>query len=140
MEPVKKLIKQAGVTIDHSRNEQAKRLGITGVQFSVIDFLAHQDNNAASQSAIENEFEIQRSTTTIMLQRMEKHDLIQRIIDPHDKRKKMVQLTDKSLSLAPKIRQMIAKDDVDLLKYFSKEEIAITKKVLNFIRKGTINE
>lgn len=140
MEPVKKLIKQAGVTIDHSRNEQAKRLGITGVQFSVIDFLVHQDNNAASQSAIENEFEIQRSTTTIMLQRMEKHDLIRRIIDPHDKRKKMVQLTDKSLSLAPKIRQMIAEDDVDLLKYFSKEEITTTKKVLNFIRKGTINE
>lgn len=140
MEPVKKLIKQAGVTIDRFRNEQAMQLGITGVQFSVIDFLAHQENNAASQTAIENEFEIKRSTTTIMLQRMEKHDLIQRISDSHDKRKKMVQLTDKSLLLVPQIKQMIANDDLDLLKFFSKEEIETTKKVLNFIRKGTMNE
>lgn len=140
MEPVKKLVKQAGVRIDQLREERAKRFGITGVQFSVIDFLANQKNNAASQTAIENEFEIQRSTTTIMLQRMEKRDLIQRIVDPKDKRKKMVQLTEKSLSLVPKIQRTIKNDDLDLLQYFSKEELEITKKVLNFIRKENANE
>lgn len=140
MEPVKKLVKQAGVRIDQLREERAKRFGITGVQFSVIDFLANQKNNAASQIAIENEFEIQRSTTTIMLQRMEKRNLIHRIVDPKDKRKKMVQLTEKSLSLVPKIQQTIKDDDLDLLQYFLKEELEITKKVLNFIRKENMNE
>ncbi|EEJ72762.1 MarR family winged helix-turn-helix transcriptional regulator [Lactobacillus ultunensis] len=140
MEPVKKLVKQAGVRIDQLREERAKRFGITGVQFSVIDFLANQKNNAASQTAIENEFEIQRSTTTIMLQRMEKRNLIQRIVDPTDKRKKMVQLTEKSLSLVPKIQRTIKNDDLDLLQYFSKEELEITKRVLNFIKKENANE
>ena len=88
METLKKLIKQATTQIDRERENFANSLGVTGVQMSVIDFLSNHQNNLASQNEIEHEFNIKRSTTTIMLQRMEKRGLIVRVDDPKDKRKK----------------------------------------------------
>lgn len=136
MDPVKKLIKQAAVTMTFQQEKFAKTLGITGTQMSTIDFLSNQENNAADQKAIESEFGIKRSTTTIMLQRMENHDLIKRIVNPDDKRKKQVQLTDKALLLVDKIKEFMKNDDLNLTRHFSDEEIQATKKVLNYVKAG----
>lgn len=138
-EPIKKLIKQASTQIERERDHFASSLDITGVQMSVIDFLSNQKNNAAAQQAIEHEFDIQRSTTTVMLQRMEKKHLVQRITDPQDKRKKKVKLTPKTLNLVKKIRTYMKQDDQKVIKHFSAAEIAATKKVLSSIRKGETN-
>ena len=102
METLKKLIKQATTQIDRERENFANSLGVTGVQMSVIDFLSNHQNNLASQNEIEHEFNIKRSTTTIMLQRMEKRGLIVRVDDPKDKRKKQAQLTESDMN--PKVR------------------------------------
>lgn len=135
-EPIKKLIKQASTQIDREREHFASGLGITGVQMSVIDFLANQKNQAADQRAIEHEFNIQRSTTTVMLQRMEKRQLIERIIDPHDKRKKKVKLTAKALALVKKIRTYIKQDDEKVISNFSNEELNTIKRLLKMIKSG----
>lgn len=139
-DPIKKLIKQADMQINREREHFANGLGITGVQMSVIDFLSNQKNNAADQHAIEHEFDIQRSTTTVMLQRMEKKQLIERIIDPQDKRKKKVKLTAKAIALVKKIKLYMKTDDEQVLSHFSAAEIEATKKVLNLIKKGDVND
>lgn len=136
VKPIKMLIKQANVQANRERNEFAKTLGITGVQMSVIDFLANQEDNSAFQSAIEHELDIRRSTTTVLIQRMEKRGLVQRIAVPEDKRKKKVKLTAKSAKLVNKIRQFVKNDDLKLLANFTDEEIMYTKKVLEFVRTG----
>lgn len=138
-DPIKKLIKQAATQVDRERDRFAGSLGITGVQMSVIDFLANQKKNAAAQRDIEHEFDIQRSTTTVMLQRMEKNHLVERVVDPRDKRKKKVKLTEKAIALVKEIKQYMKKDDQQVLSHFSGSEIEAAKKVLNLIKKGEAN-
>ncbi len=139
MEPIKKLIKQASTQIDRERDDFAGKLGLTGVQMSVIDFLANQKDNAAAQRTIEQEFDIQRSTTTVMLQRMEKKQLIRRIVDPQDRRKKKAKLTAKAGKLVREIKLYMKNDDKKVRRHFSAAEIEVVKKVMIFIEKGENN-
>lgn len=140
MEPLKKLIKQATAQIDRERELFASQLKITGVQMSVIDFLSNHKNYIASQNEIEHEFNIQRSTTTIMLQRMEKRGLIIRIDDDKDKRKKQAQLTEKSLKLVPRIKQYMKQDNQEVVHNLSTAEIDVITSFLQDIRDGRAND
>ena len=136
MEPIKKLIKQAATQIDRERDQFAKSLGITGVQMSTLDFISNQEDQIASQHSIEEEFDLRRSTVTIMIQRMEKHDLVRRIPNKNDKRQKLVTLTPKSKQILPKVKQYMINDDQKMRRYFSEDEFAIVKKVLNYVKSG----
>ncbi|WP_308557452.1 MarR family transcriptional regulator [uncultured Lactobacillus sp.] len=136
MEPIKKIVKQATTQIERERDHFAASLNITGTQMSVIDFLSNMPDYTASQNEIEQEFDIRRSTTTIMLQRMEKRGLIERITSPNDKRQKLVKLTEKAQTLVEKIHEYMKQDDLKLRANFTNEELEITRKVLELIKNG----
>lgn len=140
METLKKLIKQATTQIDRERENFANSLGVTGVQMSVIDFLSNHQNNLASQNEIEHEFNIKRSTTTIMLQRMEKRGLIVRVDDPKDKRKKQAQLTESALKIVPKIRQYMKQDNEEGLDNLSMKDVNTITAFLRGIKEGKAND
>ncbi|MDE6546626.1 MAG: MarR family transcriptional regulator [Lactobacillus sp.] len=139
MEPLKKLIKQAATQIDREREIFASSLGVTGVQMSVIDFLSNHEDNTASQNEIEHEFNIKRSTTTIMLQRMEKRGLVIRIDDAKDKRKKHAQLTEFALELVPQIKQYMKQDNEEVLGKLSSSDIDTITLFLENIKEGRAN-
>ncbi|HJF53753.1 MAG TPA: MarR family transcriptional regulator [Limosilactobacillus coleohominis] len=138
MEPLKKLITQANTQINHEREQFSRTLGITGIQMSVIDFMANHQNHV-SQQKIEQEFGIRRSTTTIMIKRMERHGLVHQIPDPTDKRKKLVELTDKAIPLIKPIKEFIKNDDLQIRQAFSDDELAVAIKILNYIREDKLN-
>lgn len=140
MDTLKKLIKQATTQIDRERENFANSLGVTGVQMSVIDFLSNHQNNLASQNEIEHEFNIKRSTTTIMLQRMEKRGLIVRVDDPKDKRKKQAQLTESALKIVPKIRQYMKQDNEEVLDNLSMKDVNTITAFLRSIKEGKAND
>lgn len=140
METLKKLIKQATTQIDRERENFANSLGVTGVQMSVIDFLSNHQNNLASQNEIEHEFNIKRSTTTIMLQRMEKRGLIVRVDDPKDKRKKQAQLTESALKIVPKIRQYMKQDNEEVSDNLSMKDVNTITAFLRSIKEGKAND
>ena len=140
METLKKLIKQATTQIDRERENFANSLSVTGVQMSVIDFLSNHQNNLASQNEIEHEFNIKRSTTTIMLQRMEKRGLIVRVDDPKDKRKKQAQLTESALKIVPKIRQYMKQDNEEVLDNLSMKDVNTITAFLRGIKEGKAND
>ena len=140
METLKKLINQATTQIDRERENFANSLGVTGVQMSVIDFLSNHQNNLASQNEIEHEFNIKRSTTTIMLQRMEKRGLIVRVDDPKDKRKKQAQLTESALKIVPKIRQYMKQDNEEVLDNLSMKDVNTITAFLRSIKEGKAND
>ena len=140
METLKKLIKQATTQIDRERENFANSLGVTGVQMSVIDFLSNHQNNLASQNEIEHEFNIKRSTTTIMLQRMEKRGLIVRVDDPKHKRKKQAQLTESALKIVPKIRQYMKQDNEEVLDNLSMKDVNTITAFLRGIKEGKAND
>lgn len=56
---------------------------------SIIDYLSRHSNADILQKDIENEFNIQRSTTTVLLQRMERKQLLFRTPSTIDARQKL---------------------------------------------------
>lgn len=131
--PIGKLVRKAATQVARQMDHFAQRYGLTGLQMSVIDFIAHQPDYRISQRAIEREFGIQRSTTTVMLQRMEKHALVTRQPAQHDHRQREVLLTPKSTQLVSVVRDFIAKDDQDLRKHFTEDELTSATKLLSYI-------
>ena len=131
-----RLIKRAEVSLVRQMNDFARQNGLTGTQMNIIDYLSRQEKMAADQKAIENEFNIRRSTTTIVLQRMEKRQLVQRIIDPRDRRRRQVQLTDNARQLIPEVHAYINGQEQRLRKHFSEGELAAVTRVLQYIEIG----
>ena len=140
MKSIKKLLKQALVQSERERDSFAKSLGITGGQMSVIYFISDKQDKTTSQHSIELEFNLRRSTVTVMIQRMEKRDLVKRITSANDKRQKLVSLTDKGKALVPKIKAKIKMDNADLQQRFSPEQLSATIEVLEYIKNGKDNE
>lgn len=128
-----RLIKRADVSLTRQMNDFARQNGLTGNQMNIIDYLSRQEAMAADQKAIENEFNIRRSTTTIILQRMEKRSLIQRIIDPHDRRRRQVQLTSNVRQLVPIVHNYISDQEKRLTDRFSTDELTTVARVLQYI-------
>lgn len=129
-----RLIKQADISLTRQMNNLARQNNLTGNQMNIIDYLSRQENMAADQQAIEHEFNIRRSTTTIILQRMEKRGLVQRIADPHDRRRRQVQLTATARELVPVVQDYIKKQEGLLTNQFSPAELIITARVLKYIK------
>lgn len=133
MEPIRKLIKQAAKGIDQHSTDFAKEMKLTWAQMATIDFLGKQPGQMVKQRVIEEEFAIKRSTTTIMLQRMEKRGLVSRLPDPTDKRQKLVKLTEEAKDLLPGIQEEIKDDDLELLDHFSQADLDTVRRFLKYI-------
>ena len=67
-----RLLKQANNNMMRHFDQFARQYDLTGNQMAVIDFITNYADQEVFQRDIEHEFEIQRSTTTVLLQRMEK--------------------------------------------------------------------
>jgi MarR family transcriptional repressor of mepA len=128
------LVKQTDITLSRQMNQFASQYGLTGVQMSFIDFLGRLPEHRGTQKELENEFNIQRSTTTIILQRMEKRDLIVREIDPHDRRRRSVKLTHAAIELFPVVRDYISHHQQKLLEHFSVQDLQTTVKILKYLQ------
>ena len=112
----------------------ARQYDLTGNQMSIIDFITNHADQEIFQRDIEREFEIQRSTTTVLLQRMEKKGLIQRHTSSKDARQKAVVLTDKALSIASACQSYLRKEEEEFVQLFSAEERDIFFKILQYYR------
>ena len=129
-----RLLKQANNNMMRHFDQFAKQYDLTGNQMSIIDFITNHADQEIFQRDIEHEFEIQRSTTTVLLQRMEKKGLIQRHTSSKDARQKAVVLTDKALSIASACQSYLRKEEEEFVQLFSDEERDIFFKILQYYR------
>lgn len=127
-----RLLKQASNQMGRRFDYFAKKNNLTGTQMSVIDFLSRQEKEDYFQRDIEREFNIQRSTTTVLLQRMEAKGLISRAVSKKDARQKSVILTDKAKSLAQISQDYLEKENEDLHRRFSVDELNTFKAILDY--------
>ena len=81
-----RLLKQSNNNMMRHFDQFARQYDLTGNQMAVIDFITNHVAQEVFQRDIEHEFEIQRSTTTVLLQRMEKKGLIERHTSSKDAR------------------------------------------------------
>lgn len=127
-----RLVKKASNQLGREFDQFAKPFDLTGMQMSIIDFISYGLKEEYFQQDIEKEFNIQRSTTTVLLQRMEKKELIYRQVSQKDARQKSVHLTQKAQDLVAECRSYFQLQEKELEERFSEDEIAIFEKILDY--------
>ena len=81
---------------------------ITVSQAYVIDFITDNNDRDVFQKDLEMEFDLKRSSVSLMLNNMEKHDLIKRVPVAEDARLKKIILTEKYFRIfSPKVNTRI---------------------------------
>ena len=73
MELIGRLLKMATNSLNQEFNRFAQQYDLTGTQMSVIDFMANCESQECDQHMLEREFNIKRSTTTVIIQRLVKN-------------------------------------------------------------------
>ena len=127
-----RLVKKASNQLGREFDQFAKPFDLTGMQMSIIDFISYGLKEEYFQQDIEKEFNIQRSTTTVLLQRMEKKELIYRQVSQKDARQKSVHLTQKAQDLVAECRSYFQLQEKELEERFSEDEITIFEKILDY--------
>ncbi|SCH45979.1 MULTISPECIES: MarR family winged helix-turn-helix transcriptional regulator [unclassified Romboutsia] len=108
---------------------------LTVSQAYVIDFISNiEKSKDIFQKDLEKQFDLKRSSISLMLNNMEKSDLIQRIPVAKDARLKKIVLTEKSIELNEKISNAIDSIENKLSNDLTQEEIKVFYKVLNKMR------
>lgn len=136
-----KLIKHAANQMSRSMDKYAKQFGLTGTQMSILNFIGTRTD--VLQRDIEDEFNIQRSTATIALQRMEKRGLIERRPASTDARQKLVIVTSTAASLQQLASDYITQQQQTINAEFTPSEQELITQLLNrFIEMngGQVNE
>ena len=125
-----RLLKQANNNMIRHFDQFAKQYDLTGNQMAIIDFITNHGDKEIFQRDIEQEFEIQRSTTTVLLQRMEKKGLIERQTSSTDARQKTVKLTEKAVNFASACQDYLRKEEEEFSQQFSAKERRIFRTIL----------
>ena len=97
--------------------------GLTGAQNAMMGYIMdHEETQDIFQKDIEEEFNIRRSSATVMLQGLEQRGYIRRTQTEKDARLKKIELTDKARKLQKRVRSEIDQFQKQLEKNLSKEE------------------
>ncbi|WP_072539492.1 MarR family winged helix-turn-helix transcriptional regulator [Lactiplantibacillus plantarum] len=125
-ENIGRLIKILGNKLTTSLTAYGKKWDLTSMQMSIIDFIANHSEEVILQRDLEREFNIKRSTATVLVQRMAAKGLI--IHDKSltgDKRQKQIMLTVKAKRLSSNISRYLESADKKLLTGFSEKQVEI---------------
>lgn len=138
MKNTSRLLKIANNQISKRLDQLALPYGLTGTQMTILDYLYNHESEMVLQKDLEEEFNIQRSTTTVLLQRMEKKDLIERFPISPGARKKDLSLTKEGSRLALIVHTYVDDMQKGLEENFTAQEIAVFEKILAYYAKGGI--
>ena len=112
------------------RNASLSDLGITGVQSRVMHYiLVHCKDGPVFQKDVEDAFGLRRSTTTGILQLMEKNGIIVRESVPYDARLKSLVPTDKAAQLVEQVRARVLEIDAMLTRDISAGQQQLFKEI-----------
>lgn len=119
-----------------------KKLGnnITHIQIFILRFLyENKDKKDIFQKDIEKLLDIRRSTTTEILNVMERNNLLERVDSLSDKRQKMIVLSEKGTKYLKDFEKIVLKTEKEILNNVSQEEKDIFFNVLEKIKNNLNN-
>ena len=111
---------------------------VTPMNGMIIRYLQENQDRDIFQKDIETAFRIEGSTTTKILQLMEKKDLIIRESVDYDSRLKKIKLTTKSKKLSDNFLAVFSSLEKELTKGISKEEIKLFNSVIKKMKDNII--
>lgn len=107
---------------------------VTISQAYVIDFMINTNKEDIFQKDLEKKFDLKKAAISLMLNNMEKNDLIKRVPVSEDARLKKLVLTEKSIALADTITTAIDEIENTLVEDLTQEEIDNFYTVLDKMR------
>ncbi len=118
-----------------------KRLdnNLTNIHISILCYIKRNNSTNVYQKDIEDFLNIRRSTTTEILNVMEKNNLIKRVDSSLDKRKKIIVLSQKGNIYVKKFKEILEDVEKILFLNISEEEQKQLVHILDKIRKNIIN-
>ncbi len=111
---------------------------VTGVHGWIIGYIYKNRDRELFQKDLEQEFQMRRSTATVILQLMEKNGMIRREKVDYDARLKKIILTDKALELQKKINSEIKLLEQQMCEGISDEELQVFWDVTEKIKQNLI--
>lgn len=107
---------------------------------AIIKYMTKNKDKDIHPKDLEEVFMMRKSTCSRMLSLMEKNNLIIRIDDALDSRKKIIKLTDKSIQICNYIEDKYEKLDDKMSNNINPEDLDIFFKVLDQIKNNIIEE
>lgn len=118
-----KIINRISNRLQRFSPDTQNKLGIGQAQANILRFvLLETAKRSIYQVDIEKEFGLRPPTVTETLKSLEKKDLIRRIPDENDGRKKKIIITEKTLSMDDGVKCQVEKSEKVLLQGITKEE------------------
>ena len=118
-----KIINRISNRLQRFSPDTQNKLGIGQEQANILRFLLLETaKRSIYQVDIEKEFGLRPPTVTETLKSLEKKDLIRRIPDENDGRKKKIIITEKTLSMDDGVKCQVEKSEKVLLQGITKEE------------------
>lgn len=112
-------------------SEQLTSHGITPAQYGVLKCL--WQHGALKPTDIKELLKLKASSVSGILDKMQKEGLIDRVIDPNNRRAIIVSATKKAMDMRPAIEKIVETMNEKFLEPFSEEEGMILRKALQTI-------
>ena len=109
-------------------HERLDRFGITPGQYAVLYCLWNKGEITPKE--ISQAVFLEMSTVSGVLDRMQKKGLIQRVVDPNDRRSVRVAATPEGMALREGVMEAVAAMNTDVLGEFTPEEVQLLRKCL----------
>lgn len=129
-------IKRISDYIEADANRALEQYGITFSQARVLSFLLNSQDKAVIQKDIEEFLELKHPTVIGILQRMEAKGIIVSVVDPQDKRQKIITLTDSAFELEKRIADHVEDAEKRMAEGMSQEELDSIKQLLYKVYKN----
>jgi len=97
-----------------------RALGFAVAQIPVLAALMHSDG--LPQAELVRIVRVEQSSMAQLLARMERDGMIQRVVDPADKRSRLITLTDAARAQMPHAREILLQGTAQALEGFTEEE------------------
>jgi DNA-binding MarR family transcriptional regulator len=114
-------------------NKQLSELGITVTQMHVLIYLHFRKGHESSLKELEKTFETSQATAAGVVVRMEEKEIIESYVSPHDRRVKMIRLTEKGKELLEKSHRDALRTEHMIEAGFTKEEKEELNRLLDIL-------
>ncbi len=123
-----------------NNEENSKNAGISHASSCIIAYLHDKGDRDVFQRDLEREFQVRRSTMSKVLTLLEQKEYIRRVEVDYDKRLKKIELTDKALNKADKLKSDKKNLEQKMIKGISEEELSQFKHTLEKIKQNLKQE
>ena len=127
------LIKMSSLILDKYANQLLAPYDLTGSQFRILILLYQSPSGNIRQIDIENEFLMTNPTVTGLVQKLEQKGLIDRIMNPEDKRSKVLVLTERAMEMKEEILRLSAELEQQMTTGLSQKECTQLRDLLTKI-------